>query len=194
MEERVENRRRGGSKRNSGIFGQELPAQPSIQRRTSKKASSRDRQGQIYSDEFRETVARATTPDPGQIPHSGTSLPVSAFSSSRSASPQLARSPHPGPRVPTPQVRPQVLNHSRNGSKESTTSRPRTRTLEEHYSNRSPTSMISKGRQRVGSLQSPGLHEGEEDSSIGFPSIIPSPPPETPQILNPTRKAVYRTL
>ena len=180
MEERVENRRRGGSKRNSGIFGQDQNAVPSIQRRTSKKASSRDRQGQIYSDEFRETVARATTPDPGQILHSGNPLPALTFSSSRSASPQIPRSPHLGPRAP-PTVRPQAQNHSRTSSRESPATRPRTRTLEEHYRDQSPPSMTSKSRQRVGSLQSSGIHEDGEDSSIGFPSIIPSPPVEEPR-------------
>lgn len=194
MEERAENRRRGGSKRNSGIFGQEQTGTPSIQRRTSKKASSRDRQGRIYSDEFKETVARATTPDPGQILQSGTPLPLLAFPSSRSVSPQIPRSPHTGPRAPTPKPRPPVPSHSRNGSKESTTSRPRTRTLEERYRDRSPASMISKGRQRVGSLQSPGLNEGDEDSSIGFPSIIPSPPLEETRIRHRPLKPVSRPL
>lgn len=194
MEERAENRRRGGSKRNSGILGQEQTGPPSIQRRTSKKASSRDRQGHIYSDEFRETVARATTPDPGQTLHSGTPLPTLTFSSSRSASPQIPRSPHPGPRASTPRTHPQVPSHSRKSSKESTTSRPRTRTLEERYRDESPTSMISKGRQRVGSLQSSGIHEGNEDSSIGFPSIIPSSPVEEPRIRHRPLKPVSRPL
>ena len=194
MEERVENRRRGGSKRNSGIFGQEQTGTPSIQRRTSKKASSRDRQGQIYSDEFRETVARATTPDSGQILHSAVPLPISAFSPSRSASPQIPRSQPPGPRAPTPKLRPQAPSHSRSGSKESATSRPRTRTLEERYRDRSPTSIISKGRHRVGSLQSPGLDEDDRDSSIGFPSIIPSPPPEAPTIQHRPLKPASRPL
>lgn len=194
MEERVENRRRGGSKRNSGIFGQEQTGTPSIQRRTSKKASSRDRQGQIYSDEFKETVARATTPDSGQILHSGAPLPLSAFSSSRSASPQIPRSHPSGPRAPTPKLRPQVSSHSRNGSRESASSRPRTRTLEERYRDRSPTSIISKGRHRVGSLQSSGLAEGDKDSSIGFPSIIPSPPPEAPTIQHRPLKPASRPL
>ena len=194
MEERAENRRRGGSKRNSGIFGQEQTGSPSIQRRTSKKASSRDRQGQIYSDEFRETVARATTPDPGQILHSALPLPISAFSTSRSASPQFFQSSHSGPRQLV--HGPQALNHFRNGSKESTASRPRTRTLDERYRdrNRSPPSMISKGRQRVGSLQSPGPAQGDEDASIGFPSIIPSPPPEAPPIRHRPPKTVSRPL
>ena len=194
MEERAENRRRSGSKRNSGIFGQEQTGPPSIQRRTSKKASSRDRQGQIYSDEFRETVARATTPDPNQILHPGTPLSMLPFSSSRSASPQIPRGPHPGLRTPTPKLRPQVPSHSRNGSKETTTSRPRTRTLEERYRESSPTSMIPKGRQRVGSLQSPGVHEDGEDMSIGFPSIVPSPPPEAQPIRHRPLKPASRPL
>ena len=196
MEERAENRRRGGSKRNSGIFGQEQTGSPSVQRRTSKKASSRDRQGQIYSDEFRESVARATTPDPGQILHSGLPLPLSAFSSSRGALPQIPRSPNPGPRAPVHKIPPQLLNHSRNGSKETNTSRPRTRTLEERSRDRdrSPGSMIPNGRQRVGSLQSLGLKEGDEDASIGFPSIIPSPQPEVPPIRHRPLKSVSRPL
>ena len=179
MEARVESRRRNDHKRQSGIFIQEQTGQ-SIQRRTSKKASSRDRQGQIYSDDFRETVAQAGTTDPGPILRSGTPLPISAYSSPRSASPQVSgrRSPHPRSREATPHLRTHISSHARNGSRESH-SRPRTRTLEERARDKSPLAPRLKSRQRLGSLQSPSLQEDRDDSSsIGFPSIIPSPPME----------------
>ena len=180
MEARVESRRRNDHKRRSGIFVPEQTAQP-IQRRTSKKASSRDRQGQIYSDDFRETVARAGTPDPARSLRSGTPLPISAYSSPRSASPQLPTrySPHPRNREPARPPRTHISSHVRNGSKESR-SRPRTRTLEDRVRDKSPSlSSGLKSRHRVGSLQSPSFQENEDDSSsIGFPSIMPSPPME----------------
>lgn len=180
MEARVESKKRNESKRNSAVFLQEQNSS-SIQRRTSKKASSRDRQGQIYSDEFKETVARATTPEPGPLLRNGTPLPISAFSSSRSASPQnsAGRSPESRSRNTTPQARPLVSNHARKSSKESQ-SRPRTRTLEERFREKSPTPWDLKFRPRVGSLQSPSIPDEEDDPSIGFPSIIPSPPAEPP--------------
>ncbi len=181
MEARIESRRRNGSKRNSGFFGQEQQKGSTIQRRTSKKASSRDRQGHIYSDDFGEEVARAGTPEPAPTLPSGTPLPISAFSTSRSASPQLPsrRSPHSRSRDGTPSARPHISTHARNGSKESQ-SRPRTRTLEERYRDKSPE---VQNRPRLGSLRSPSLQEEEDDdddsSSIGFPSIMPSPPLDT---------------
>jgi hypothetical protein len=178
MEARIDGRKRNESKRNSAIFVQEQNSS-SIQRRTSKKASSRDRQGQIYSDEFREEVVRATTPEPGPLLRNGTTLPISAFSSSRSASPHdfLGRSPQSRSRDTAPQARPHISSHARKSSKESR-SRPRTLTLEERYRKKSPTPWDLKFRARVGSLQSLSLPDDDDSSSIGFPSIIPSPPLE----------------
>ena len=180
MESRIESRRRNDSKRNSAVILQEQSA-PSIQRRTSKKASSRDRQGQIYSDEFRETVVRATTPEPGPLLCNTVSLQDAAITNSRSASPHdsLGRSPQSRSVNTTPQAHQHILNHARKASKESH-SRPRTRTLEERFRDKSPTPWELEFRPRVGSLQSPSLPDEDESSSIGFPSIIPSPPLEPP--------------
>lgn len=56
-------------------------------------------------------------------------------------------------------------------------SRPRTRTLEERVRNKSPPRHITRTRQRIGSLQSgASRNDDEHASSIGYPSIIPSPP------------------
>ena len=184
METRKENRRRNDSKRNSGIFLQEQNGQ-SVQRRTSKKASSRDRQGHVYSDDFKEPLDMDIIADTPPILRSGTPLPISAFSTSRPASPQVQIPPRRGaiaqPREHTPQPRSHIANHARNGSKESP-SRPRTKTLDERYRDKSPTPWELKNRPRVGSLHTPTLEENESNdpSSIGFPSIIPSPPLEPP--------------
>ena len=183
MEARKESRRRNDSKRNSRIFVQEKNGQ-SIQRRTSKKASSRDRQGHVYSDDFKEPLDMDLIPGTPPVLRSGTPLPISTFSTSRPASPQVQMPPRRAAiaqlRETTPQARSHIASHARNGSKESQT-RPRTKTLEERFRDKSPTPWELKNRPRVGSLHTPTLEEHEKDtSSIGFPSIIPSPPLEPP--------------
>ncbi|KAL2057785.1 hypothetical protein ABVK25_002169 [Lepraria finkii] len=182
MEARLESRKRNEAKRNSGFFGQEHTSR-GIQRRTSKKASSRDRQGQIYSDDFgEEDVASAGSPEPIPMLPSGTPLPISAFSTSRSASPQILsrRSPHPRSRENTASARPHISSHARNSSNESQ-SRPRTRTLEDPYREKSPIPWEQLNRPRLGSLGSPPILDDDDDSSsIGFPSIIPTIPIENP--------------
>jgi hypothetical protein len=178
MEARVESRRRNGSKRNSGVFAQEQGVQ-SVQRRTSKKSSSRDRQGQIYSDDFSEPN-NIGTPKMPSTTRSRTPLPISAFSSSRPASPQvLSRRGTPAQtRETAPEARSHIASHARNGSRDSG-SRPRTRTLEERFREKSPTPWDLKMRPRVGSLHTPALQEDDNDgTSIGYLSIIPSPPSE----------------
>ena len=180
MEGRLESRRRNDFKRNSGIYMKEQTEQ-SVQRRTSKKASSRDRQGQIYSDDFGEPIEGGTLESPPAL-RGGTHLPISAFSASRPVSPQVpSRRGTPAlSRETTPQARAHIASHARNGSKESQP-RPRTRTLEERFRDKSPTPWELKNRPRVGSLHIPLLPESDDDPpSIGFPSIIPSPPLEAP--------------
>ena len=192
MEKRLESRRRNEYKRNSGVYLQEQNGH-TIQRRTSKKASSRDRQGQIYSDDFREPIEEGALESPPAL-HGGTPLPISAFSTSRSASPQVpSRRGTPAlSREATPQARNHIASHARNGSRESQ-SRPRTRTLEERYRDKSPTPWELKNRPRVGSLHTPFLPESDDESpSIGFPSIIPSPPLEPPS-RKPKQKLVMPT-
>ena len=176
MEAKLESRRRNDSKRNSGIYMKEQMSQP-IQRRTSKKASSRDRQGQIYSDDFVEPIEVGTV-ESIPIIRGGTPLPISAFSTSRPSSPQVPsrRATPAASRETTPQARTHIANHARSTSKESQ-SRPRTRTLEERFRDKSPTPWELKNRPRVGSLHTPLLPESDdESSSIGYPSVMPSPP------------------
>ena len=180
MEARLESRRRNESKRNSAIYMKEQTGQ-SIQRRTSKKASSRDRQGHVYMGDFTEPVEVAAVESPPTLP-TGAPLPISAFSTSRPSSPQVPSrrgTPALAREIP-PQSRNHIANHARNRSKDSQ-SRPRTRTLEERFRDKSPTPWELKNRPRVGSLHTPVLPESDDEStSIGFPSIIPSPPPEPP--------------
>ena len=175
----MESRRRNDSKRNSGMYLKEQTGQ-TIQRRTSKKASSRDRQGQVYSDDFRETIEVGALESPSLL-RGGTPIPISAFSTSRPASPQVP-SRHGTPalsREANPQARTHIANHARNGSREAQV-RPRTRTLEERFRDKSPTPWELNNRPRVGSLHTPLLQDEDDSSSIGFPSIIPSPPLEPP--------------
>ncbi|MCJ1382746.1 hypothetical protein MMC17_005859 [Xylographa soralifera] len=175
----MENRRRnGGSKRNSIIFDQ--PSQ-SIQRQASKKVSSTDRDGRIYNEAFAGNPVRAVTPDPPRIgissgPHTTSPLP-SSFNTTSPVSP--GREPRNGP---SREYRSEQNVGSNGHSSRSLTdsiSRPRTRTLEERIRDRSPTSLFSKTRSRIGSLQSvapPSLSEiSDSSSSIGFPSIAPTP-------------------
>ena len=175
----MESRKRSSNKRNSGIFEQE--AHP-LQRRTSKKASSRDRHGHIYPDTFGETSIRAVTPETGadaqsaQHPRKG-SMQSSLHGSSLKST---ARG--------TPKARTRIYladtdstdNDITSSSPPEVVSRPRTRTLEDRIRDRSPTSILSKTRSRLGSLQSatpPNIQdESDPMSSIGFPSIIASPP------------------
>ncbi|MCJ1320743.1 hypothetical protein MMC15_006084 [Xylographa vitiligo] len=175
----MENRRRnGGSKRNSIIFDQ--PSQ-SIQRQASKKVSSTDRDGRIYNEAFAGNSVRAITPEaprtgtPGG-PHTTSPLP-SSFNTTSPVSP--GRELRNGP---SREHRPEQSVGSNGYSSRSltdSTSRPRTRTLEERIRDRSPTSLFSKTRSRLGSLQSvapPSLSEiSDSSSSIGFPSIASTP-------------------
>lgn len=173
MDPRIESRQRNGHKRHSGI--QERNGQP-VQRRTSKKTSSRDRQGQVYPDEI---YVRALTPEPpparttSEKRFSGLEL----FPPPRAATPQVSgsRSLCPTSRDGPLQIHPSGRVPSGAGEKHSH-SRPRTRTLEERFRDKAPPSLMTKTRQRIGSLHSP---TAESEPSIGFPSVMPSPPLES---------------
>jgi hypothetical protein len=174
----MESRRRGGNKRNSGIF--EPPVHP-LQRRTSKKTTSTDRHGQVYPDSFGETSIRAVTPDsPNGPSFNGVPADAPYPPSYHTASPPLSATGDA-----RGQSREHLSGENAGGSEYSgrsgvdSVTRPRTRTLEERIRDRSPTSLFSKTRTRLGSLQSsvPLLPEGNDpSSSIGFPSVQPIPP------------------
>lgn len=172
----MDGKQRSGNKRNSLVLDQHGQ---SVQRRTSKKASSRDRHGQVYPDTFGETSVRAVTPEPGEGPSTDQSphtVQESLFSTP---------SPFHNPRRPAQalsvsgQSRGQLESAARNNGYVSnnlagSAPRPRTRTLDERLHDRSPPTPAPKPRTRLGSLQTdaPLQHLG---GSIGFPSIIPSP-------------------
>ena len=173
MESRTESRQRNGHKRHSGV--QDRNGQH-VQRRTSKKTSSQDRHGQVYPDEI---TVRAVTPDPSPKTIAERRLSgIELFPPSRTGTPQVPahRSSHPRSRDGTPQVR--FNGHVPPSSNDKLShSSPRTRTLEERFREKSPPSPMSKTQQRIGSLHSPPPRESVP--SIGYPSVIPSPPLES---------------
>ena len=180
MDSRIESRRRNAHKRRSGIY--EDNPQP-VQRRTSKKSASKDRQGHVFAEDSRENVIPGGTPEPPSRNDTKTPMSDSGFlSSPGSTSPQLdaVRKHHPF-RNRQPQY--SLNGYSLPPSSPPAQSRPRTRTLEDRIQNKSPA-LEPKFRQRVGSLHSPPYQELQKldtnTSSIGFPSISPplEPPPE----------------
>ena len=155
-----------------------------------KSASEQKRRSRIYlEDDSEGNIGLISNPRPASrerrrrghqaLPSEAkppSSSGVQANSTSRSQSPQLRENAYAKQRSRTDPVisRQQNSNHTRSDSQESQ-SRPRTRTLEERIREKSPGSLIVRGRTRVGSLQSPPTSEANtESSSIGFPSIVSS--------------------
>lgn len=179
VEARLESRRRNGHKRHSGVYGS------SGQSGQTWKGDKGDRNGPIHPNDITQTV-RAVTPDPPlatDIPRPASALGVR--STSRGTSPRRAVrrnlrqasdttaqtrdvTPKSGSEVLAPSIADLKAAHQR----------PRTRTLEERFRDKSPP-LLLKHRHRVDSLQATTVKDFVEDtSSIGFPSIIPSPPLE----------------
>lgn len=185
MQTRQETRPRHGDRRHSAV---QEHGERSIQRRTSKKSSSQDRRGQVYPEDFRQKTIRAITPE---IPVKTTTLRSDSESELESDISLGSSSPHvdahrntydpPNQPYPHPRHRRQ-RTHSSGGTAKAPQSPPRTRNLQEYARTKTPPNIMTKARQRLGSLQ-PSANQDDEDndntSSIGFPSVIPSPPPET---------------
>ena len=156
---------RNGAKRRSG--NQDSFAM-SVERRSSKKSSSRDRHGKVYPDTFKERTIRTVTPD-NNLSNGDSGIP---FSSDY----------NPLRTVSTPESRSRSHDLQRSNDKASTyeTSRytshsGRGRIFEEPSSDASPSSATSKMRQRVGSnTGSPFSRSLDEYSSIGYPSVVPT--------------------
>ena len=149
----------------------------------SKKSTSQDRHGRIFTDDFREQTIRAVTPEspsnsPGMAPESGAANSLSPHSPL----------PYPSGRFdatggarehemsnPTTDEEPTVDTRRRRR-------RPKSKTKEAENAPQesSPNSFMTKTRQRLGSItvSGSGTPKGPEDptGSIGFPSIIQSPP------------------
>ncbi|KAJ5363152.1 Ras GTPase-activating protein [Penicillium brevicompactum] len=143
-----------------------------VERRASKKSSSRDRHGMVYPDNFRETTIRTVTPESANhSPLSDNEPPVDRVASSPHS---IARS-----RTTEPERIRSLNKHSTGGTEEdgpgegrSQRARSRTTTAEEQ---RNDTPNTFKSRSRIGSINtaSPSQPKVPEDpsSSIGFPSI-----------------------
>ncbi|MCJ1312144.1 hypothetical protein MMC25_005818 [Agyrium rufum] len=173
---------RNGNKRNSGVFSSSALT---VQRRTSKKASSTDRHGHVYSEDFTDKTGRAITPEPEMSSSRQSTSPIANAIFPRSSA---ASSPEIQPRGKTSSSSRRKMNGTEgNGGSNyanqrlaQALSRPRTRTMEERIRERSPTASASKTRSRIGSLQTPTLPAVEipphpEQGSIGYPFIVPSP-------------------
>lgn len=167
------------SKRNSGMFDightqlqkmkdQDLAQVGAIQRRTSKRASSQDRRGQVYGDEV--PAFRPETPD------------VTVDLTSSQISPRGDDVSTISPRRGDPSryelpLRDRVGDSAAVQQARDNLARPRTRTLEERIRSRSPQTSRQDNRKRIGSFQA-GIHPPlQEDpvpgNSIGYPTIIP---------------------
>lgn len=174
----MESERRNGFKRNSGR--QESYSRP-IERRTSKKSSSKDRHGMVYPDSFREATIRTVTPDSPS--DAATNSPISEADHSivnAAASPRSTIRSKPRDR------RREYTPYYSTGDEDEThveqrtqRARSKTTTLEDQRSEMSSSSIISRTRNRLGSINTPvpANPKTSEDSigSIGYPSIIQSP-------------------
>ncbi|KAL4990367.1 hypothetical protein BDW68DRAFT_40394 [Aspergillus falconensis] len=172
-----------GYKRNS--MHQGAYSRP-VERRPSKKSSSKDRHGMVYPDSFRETTIRTVTPDS----ETGNNSPVSEaehLPSSAAPSPRAAARI----RAPDRDSRRDFNLYYSTGDEDDTYSelrsqraRSRTTTLDDQRSDISSSSFLTRTRNRLGSINTTPQPKSAEDqtaSSIGFPSIqSPVYSPRTP--------------
>ncbi|KAK4865113.1 hypothetical protein LT330_001736 [Penicillium expansum] len=147
-----------------------------VERRASKKSSSRDRHGMVYPDSFRETTIRTVTPEShSPANHSPLSEPEHLTGGTLSSPRNPVRS-----RPIEPERRRDFSKHSSGAGEEdppvearSQRARSRTTAAEEQRNDIAPNTF--KARTRVGSINtaSPSQPKLPEDpsSSIGFPSI-----------------------
>ncbi|GMF69342.1 unnamed protein product [Aspergillus oryzae] len=159
------------------LFEDGCAARP-VERRSSKKSSSRDRHGMVYPESFRDTGIRTVTPD---------SAAETTNHSPLSDAEHLSSGAAPSPRV-TARTRPANLDTRRDfqsyhpaGDEEefqveskSQRARSRTTTLEDQRSELSPNSFYLKSRSRLGSVNAvtpQSRHSDEPTGSIGYPSI-----------------------
>lgn len=134
-----------------------------VERRPSKKSSSRDRHGMVYPDNFRETGIRTVTPES----HSPHSEPEQSVGNSASS--------------PRTTMRSRAIERSEEEASlegRNQRTRSRTATLEEQRGEKA--SGTFKARQRIGSVNATSSSQvkmseskvtEESSSSIGFPSV-----------------------
>ncbi|GAB1216735.1 hypothetical protein ATERTT37_005953 [Aspergillus terreus] len=163
-----------GLKRNS--IHQGVYSRP-VERRPSKKSSSKDRHGMVYPDSFRETSIRTVTPDSSSEPAHHSPLSEAEYLSSAAASPRVT----PRTRGPDVESRRDLYQYYSTGDEEesqveakSQRNRSRTTTLDDQRSDISSNSFFARTRNRLGSINTaasaPKTPE-DSSSSIGYPSI-----------------------
>ncbi|EAW06863.1 GTPase-activating protein BUD2 [Aspergillus clavatus NRRL 1] len=167
-----------GFKRNSAHHS--IYSRP-VERRASKKSSSKDRHGMVYPDSFRETSIRTVTPDSSsETRNHSPSSEAENLSGSAAPSPRAAYKS----RAPDPESRRDFHPYYSAGDEDdvqvesrSQRARSRTTTLDDQRSEISPNSFLTRTRTRLGSINttSPQPKQSEDQTSIGFPSIQPAP-------------------
>ncbi|KAL2829009.1 hypothetical protein BDW59DRAFT_142692 [Aspergillus cavernicola] len=171
---KMESESSNGYKRNS--MHQGVLSRP-VERRPSKKSSSKDRHGMVYPDSFRETTIRTVTPDSSEPGNHSPLSEVDHLPSSAAPSPRAtARS-----RGPDRESRRDFNLYYSTGDEEDAHSelrnhraRSRTTTLDDQRSDISSSSFLTRTRNRLGSINTtpqPKTPEDQPTSSIGFPSI-----------------------
>ncbi|KAL3491618.1 hypothetical protein BJX62DRAFT_121491 [Aspergillus germanicus] len=170
----MESENSNGHKRNSVHQG--AYSRP-VERRPSKKSSSKDRHGMVYPDSFRETTIRTVTPDSSEPGNHSPLSEVEHLPSSAAPSPRAtARN-----RAPDRESRRDFNLYYSTGDEDeipselkSQRARSRTTTLDDQRSDISSSSFITRTRNRLGSINTtpqPKTPEDQAASSIGFPSI-----------------------
>ncbi|KAL3461400.1 hypothetical protein BJX64DRAFT_289390 [Aspergillus heterothallicus] len=170
----MESESSNGHKRNSVHQG--VYSRP-VERRPSKKSSSKDRHGMVYPDNFRETTIRTVTPDSSEPGNNSPLSEVEHLPSSAAPSPRATVRT----RVHDRESRRDFNLYYSTGDEDDTPSelksqraRSRTTTLDDQRSDISSSSFLSRTRNRLGSINTtpqPKTPEDQAASSIGFPSI-----------------------
>ncbi|KAL9625529.1 MAG: hypothetical protein Q9160_000240 [Pyrenula sp. 1 TL-2023] len=158
---------RNGAKRRSGH--QESFSTP-IQRRSSKKSSSRDRHGKIYVEGFKDNTIRTVTPESSPPTSDRTQAPIERAPMRSTSTPDSFSRSSDAKRAHDRNTTTDLARHASSSGKGP-------KALDELHSDSSPSSVVSKARQRLGSIANNSFARSTEDStSIGYPSIIQAAP------------------
>ncbi|KAL3479529.1 GTPase activating protein [Aspergillus californicus] len=172
---KMESESSNGYKRNS--MHQGAYSRP-VERRPSKKSSSKDRHGMVYPDNFRETTIRTVTPDSSEPGNHSPLSEVEHLPSSAAPSPRVTatrtRAPDRESRRDFNLYQSAEEDDDAQSDLRSQRARSRTTTLEDQRSDIPSNSFLTRTRNRLGSINTtpqPKTPEDQSSSSIGFPSI-----------------------
>ncbi|RAO68731.1 uncharacterized protein BHQ10_004743 [Talaromyces amestolkiae] len=177
----MEQERSNGFRRNSLQHGG-IHSRP-VERRPSKKSSSKDRHGIVYPESFQQGSIRTVTPDSAsevgnqsfvsESDHLSTNPTVSPRSTARSRNTDWERRREFSP------YQSAADDDDLSSESKSQRARSRTTTLEDQRSEISPH-FLSRARNRIGSINTSVPSTDSKDSedsvsSIGYPSVVQSP-------------------